>query len=194
MEPTVLIIDDELSIREALAANLEREGYTLLFAENGKEGLEILQETTPTVVILDLKMPVMDGYEFLRRLNPKPDAPYLIIALTGHNDAAVQESFHAGVTFFLQKPFNVYELRCLVRSAIRLRQIKNELDELARQRITEITAPSRSYQEQSQLNDRYQQALEERDHLLRAIGQLPTTLTSLSLLDFAGPVDDQEPP
>ena len=203
MKPTVLIIDDELSIRESLAANLEREGYLLLLAENGKEGLALLQETPPTVVILDLKMPVMDGYEFLRQLDPKPDAPYSVIVLTGHgNDEAVRDCFHAGVTFFLQKPYNIYELRGLVRSAVRLRQLTNELDELVKeksrdlqQRVTEITALNRYYQEQSgelsQLNDRYQQALQQRDHILREIAQLAKIVTPFLLPNLGEIVDDQ---
>ena len=204
MKPTVLIIDDELSIRESLAANLEREGYILLLAENGKEGLAMLQEAPPTVVILDLKMPVMDGHEFLRQLNPKPDAQYSVIVLTGHgNDEAVRDCFHAGVSFFLQKPYNIYELRGLVRSAVRLRQLTNELDVLVKekssdlqQRVTEITALNRYYQKQSgelaQLNDRYQQALQERDHTLREIAQLAKTVTPFLLPNLGEIVDEQE--
>ena len=141
-ETSVLIIDDELPVREALAANLERDKYPLVFAENGEEGLARLRESDPTLVILDLRMPVMDGFEFLRRIGPKPADRFSVIVLTGYaDDDAVQQCYQAGVTFFLQKPFNVYHLRGLVRSAITLRQLTNQLNELVDERTAAM--PSR---------------------------------------------------
>jgi len=156
-ETSVLIIDDELPLREALAANLERDNYPLMFAENGEEGLARLRESSPTLVILDLRMPVMDGFEFLRRVDPKPDDPFSVIVLTAYaDDDAIKQCYQAGVTFFLQKPFNVYQLRGLVRSVITLRQLTNQLNELVdertaalEQRVTEITALNLFYQEQA---------------------------------------------
>jgi len=64
-QPRVLVIDDDAAVREAVAEDLKREGYDLHFATNGVEGLQRLQEIDPTVIILDLRMPVMDGQEFL---------------------------------------------------------------------------------------------------------------------------------
>ena len=183
-EINVLIIDDEVPLREAIAANLARDGYNLFFAENGEEGLNALRETLPTVVILDLKMPVMDGHAFLQIADLKPTDPYSIIVLTGHgDDEAVQECYQAGVTFFLQKPFSVYQLRGLVKSAIDLRQLTNELHEMVgrrtaelEQRLTEITALNRFYQDQSngllELIDHCEHALKHRDQILREISVL----------------------
>ena len=59
-QPRVLVIDDDAAVREAVAEDLKREGYDLHFATNGVEGHQRLQEIDPTVIILDLRMPVMD--------------------------------------------------------------------------------------------------------------------------------------
>jgi len=198
-EASILIIDDELPLREALAANLERENYPLVLAENGEEGLARLRESSPTLVILDLRMPVMDGFEFLRQVDPKPTDPFSVIVLTGYaDDDAVQECYRAGVSFFLQKPFNVYQLRGLVRSAIALQQLTNQLNELVdertavlQQRVTEITALNRYYQEQSrEMLEQlalYRRALEDRERVIRDIGYPLQSLEPFSFPEMTDP-------
>ena len=105
--PSVLIIDDDAAVREAVAEDLMREGYQLHFANNGREGLERVQDVSPTVIILDLRMPVMDGHEFLSRLDIKPSDPYSVVVLTAYGDAdSVKSAYDAGVSTFLKKPFN----------------------------------------------------------------------------------------
>ena len=192
IEASVLIIDDELPVREALAANLERDNYPLLFAENGEEGLARLRESSPTLVILDLRMPVMDGFEFLRRIGPKPDDHFSVIVLTGYaDDDAVQQCYRAGVTFFLQKPFNVYQVRGLVRSAITLRQLTNQLNELVdertaalEQRVTEITALNLFYQQQAR---KFLGRIDQIEHVLREV-----QLLSNSVVPSSGLEDDSK--
>lgn len=66
--PTVLIVDDEKHLRELYLAELSEEGYEILLASNGKEALEILRNRRPDVVVLDIRMPVMDGIEALGKL------------------------------------------------------------------------------------------------------------------------------
>ena len=108
-QPSVLVIDDDAAVREAVAEDLRREGYDLHFAANGMEGLKRLQEIDPTVIILDLRMPVMDGQEFLSQLHLKPSDPYSVVVLTAHGDAdAVELCYDAGVSTFLKKPFNLF--------------------------------------------------------------------------------------
>ena len=68
-KPKILVIDDEEVSRDAVQKALKREGYDLFFAENGAEGLTVFQTVWPVVVILDLRMPVMDGTEFLKKIN-----------------------------------------------------------------------------------------------------------------------------
>lgn len=124
----VLIIDDESALRNALKKALKHEEYRLYFAENGEEGLTILGDTTPDLIFLDLKMPVMDGFKFLSRIKIQPDDPYLIIVMTGHgDDKEVQKCFQQGVNFFLRKPLSMVELCCLARRCIDLKKIEIEL-------------------------------------------------------------------
>ena len=187
-KPSVLIIDDELPLREALAANLERDSYPLLFAENGEEGLALLRESSPTLVILDLRMPVMDGFEFLRRVAPKPSHPFSVIVLTGYaDDDAVQQCYQEGVTFFLQKPFNVYQLRGLVRSAITLRQLTNQLNGLVdertaelEQRMIEITALNVFYQEQAK---KFLGSISQMEQMLREIQLISNSIGPPPILE-----------
>ncbi len=187
-ETSVLIIDDELPVREALAANLERDKYPLVFAENGEEGLARLRESSPTLVILDLRMPVMDGFEFLRRVGPTPADRFSVIVLTGYaDDDAVQQCYQEGVTFFLQKPFNVYQLRGLVRSAITLRQLTNQLNELVdertaelEQRMTEITALNVFYQDQAK---KFLGRIDQMEQMLREIQLISNSIGLPAILE-----------
>ena len=155
-QATVLVIDDEEAIREAVAEDLKRERYRLVFAENGNQGLERLEDSAPTVIILDLRMPVMDGFEFLKAINLRPESPYLVVVLTGHGDAdAIKISYDSGVCTFIKKPFNLYEIRGVVKNAVAVKQLTNQLDELVKectleleQRVREVTALNQMFQDQ----------------------------------------------
>ena len=153
-QPSVLVIDDDAAVRDAVAEDLNREGYDLHFATNGREGLSRLQEIDPTVIILDLRMPVMDGQEFLTQLDLKPTDPYSVVVLTAYGDAdAVESCYDAGVSTFLKKPFNLFEIRGVVRNAIAIKQLSTHLEELVQertaeleQRLREITALNKFFQ------------------------------------------------
>lgn len=118
-KPSVLVIDDDFAVREAISAGLRAEGYDLLFAENGADALEVLMDFTPRVVILDLKMPVMDGLEFLSALRPKHSGPLSVVVLTAFVDEDSAEAcFNAGISALVKKPFTLNELRGAVQNAI----------------------------------------------------------------------------
>ena len=72
---SVLIIDDEPVVRESLAMDLKRGGYDLFFAQNGAEGIDMVSNVTPSVIILDLRMPVMNGAAAMPRLPNMPFSP-----------------------------------------------------------------------------------------------------------------------
>jgi CheY-like chemotaxis protein len=79
---TVLVVEDDPSVRELLERNLAKEGWSVRLAEHGRAGLARLQEQLPDVILLDLMMPVMDGFEFLQELRRRPDSrelPVIII-------------------------------------------------------------------------------------------------------------------
>ena len=127
--PRVLIIDDEPATHDMMKEVFRPEEYELLFAANGQEGLSVLREAAPTVIILDLNMPVMDGLQFLSEIQLKPSDPYSVIALTGHgDDAAVRACYEAGVSAFIRKPVSMYELRGLVKNAVALKQLSKHIE------------------------------------------------------------------
>jgi signal transduction histidine kinase len=129
----VLVIDDEQSIIQAIYRSLmfEDENYELISASNGKEGLEKYYKEEPIVVILDLKMPVMDGITFLEHVKIKSTDPCSVIVVTGHGDSEenIRKCFDLGVSAFLRKPFNNYEFKGLVRHSVALARSQKELKE-----------------------------------------------------------------
>ena len=130
--PSVLIIDDESSVREAVEEALKREGYDFFQAENGEGGLSLAHNRHPTVIILDLKMPGMDGLEILANLKLSTSVSSSAIVLSGHGDAnGRRECYDAGINIFLRKPFDMYEIRGVVRNAVALQHLAHGLDELA---------------------------------------------------------------
>jgi len=138
-KPKILVIDDEAILRDSVQTALKRGGYELFFAENGAEGLELFQEFSPILIITDLRMPVMDGLQFLEKLQINPTDPYLTIVLTGHgDDEEVEACYDLGVHAFLRKPFSVFELRGLVKQCIQLKRMQEQMQE-AYEKIEELT-------------------------------------------------------
>lgn len=176
--PSVLIIDDEPSVREVVVECLKREGYDFLHAENGEEGVALAQQHLPTVIILDLRMPVMDGLEFLDKVSPKPSDPYSVIVLTGHgDDDAVKECYDAGVSSFLRKPFKLDEIRGVVKNAIALKQLTNHLDNLVRERNAEL---ERCEREIIALNLYLEQKLAQADAQIHRFHELSLEINALA--------------
>ena len=160
---SILIIDDDAAVREAVAEDLKREGYELHFANNGREGLEWVQEVSPTVIILDLRMPVMDGHEFLSHLDLKHSDPYSVVVLTAYGDAdSVKSAYDAGVSMFLKKPYHLFEIRGAVRNAILIKQLSTHLGEMVLERTGELEQKVR---EIAALNRFFQQHLEWRSEV-----------------------------
>lgn len=115
---TVLVVDDEFGIADVLAMVLEDEGYRVLSAANGRQGLDRLAETRPDLVILDFMMPLMDGTALGRAIRSDPamaDVP--IVMMSAVPEAAVRERFD-GYDAFLRKPFRITEFLSLVASVL----------------------------------------------------------------------------
>ena len=122
----VLIVDDELNLRKILSAQLTRDGYDVLVAEDGEQGLEMLRENHIDLVITDLRMPKVDGMELLRRaLTQDPNLPVVMITAHGTVDTAV-EALKLGAFDYLTKPFDKDEVRQVVGKALRTRQLAGE--------------------------------------------------------------------
>ena len=117
----VLVIDDEPIIRELLTDFLMSKGYEVNTAENGKKGIDLINNHPPKLIILDLDMPGMNGLAFLEALTPRIGTPYSIIVLTGHGtDEAVKNCFSLGIQSFLRKPVNLFELEGQISRNIEL--------------------------------------------------------------------------
>jgi two-component system response regulator AtoC len=122
----VLIVDDEPNLRKILAAQLSRDGYEVLTAEDGEQGLQALKDNHIDLVITDLKMPKVDGMTLLREaLRLDPDLPVVMITAHGTVDTAV-EALKTGAFDYLTKPFDKDEVRQIVGKALKTRQLAGE--------------------------------------------------------------------
>jgi excisionase family DNA binding protein len=110
--PTVLIVDDDSKIREYVRVNLEMDGYTVREAGSAEEGLGVLEEATPDLVLLDVMMPEVDGWEMLKRVQERHGVGAIpVIMFSGKvNDQAAEEAASRGAQGFVGKPFNPQEL------------------------------------------------------------------------------------
>jgi len=129
--PSVLIIDDEPIVRTLLMQILESDGYTLSQASSGEEALALIQITRPTVIILDIKMPGMNGLVFLAKWGLSQSDLSSVIVITGSiDDIVIRQSYEAGIRAFIRKPFNNYEIRGSVANAVTLKQLSDRIDRL----------------------------------------------------------------
>jgi CheY-like chemotaxis protein len=110
MSSTVLVIDDELSIRVLVRMILEDDGYEVLEAETGEQGLEIVQTSSPDLVLLDIRLPDMDGLEVLRRLVARPSPPRVVIMSAHSSEPTLERAKREGTTGYIIKPFTHSEL------------------------------------------------------------------------------------
>ena len=122
----VLIVDDEPNLRKILAAQLSRDGYEVLLAEDGEQGLTMLRENHIDLIVTDLKMPKVDGMTLLREaLRESPDLPIVMITAHGTVDTAV-EALKLGAFDYLTKPFDKDEVRQVVAKALKTRALAQE--------------------------------------------------------------------
>jgi two-component system alkaline phosphatase synthesis response regulator PhoP/two-component system response regulator VicR len=117
MPKKVLVCDDERHIVRLIQVNLERQGYEVVTAYDGKEGLEKIRSEKPALVVLDVMMPYMDGFEVLKNLRKDPATENIpVIMLTAKaQDADVFQGYHYGADMYLTKPFNPMELVTFVK-------------------------------------------------------------------------------
>ena len=118
MPKKILIVEDEANIRELLRLYLEREGYTVLEAENGVEGIKKWKSDKPDMLLLDVMMPVMDGWEVCREIRAESDVP--IIMLTAKGETADRVSgLEMGADDYIVKPRERPEVIARVRAVFR---------------------------------------------------------------------------
>lgn len=139
--PLVLVVDDDDFNLRMCAANLRQEGMEALTALGGEQALEQARERQPDVILLDIIMPGMDGYQVLERLKEDPAlAAIPVIMLTGRQDSsAVVKALDKGAHDYLKKPFDISEMVARVRSAVRLRRAERSLNESRLRMLSELS-------------------------------------------------------
>ncbi|MEQ8972845.1 MAG: HAMP domain-containing sensor histidine kinase [Coleofasciculus sp. C1-SOL-03] len=131
----ILAVDDAPDNLFLMQTILETEGYDLSLVEDGYSALAIVEKSPPDLILLDVMMPQMDGYEVTRRIRQNSSLPFIpILLITAYEQSSAIEGLDAGADDFLRKPVDVGELLARVRSLLRLKHSIDEQARLARQR------------------------------------------------------------
>jgi len=128
--PVILVVDDHQLSRELLKAYLAGAGYDTIEAANGEEALERLAERRPDLVLLDIVMPKVDGYEVCRKIKENPDTTLLtVIMVTGLEDFdAKMKALALGADDYINKPINEQELLMRVSNHLRIKHLTDQLE------------------------------------------------------------------
>jgi PleD family two-component response regulator len=134
--PTVLVVDDDNTLRHIIATNLQLGGFDVLVAPDGPTALALLDDRHEDVVLLDVLMPLMDGYATLGRIRRHPSASHVpVIVLTtggGADTSASVKGLDAGADDFISKPFTPQEMLARVRAKVRRANVDSSLQPLTR--------------------------------------------------------------
>ena len=132
----VLVVDDDRNLRKIISTNLELAGFAVETASDGPEALSMIENLQPDIVLLDLMMPYMDGYEVAKRIrnhqNPSiANVPIIILTAKGETEDKLR-GFEAGADDYITKPFGPQELLARVRAKIRRVEVDSSLSPLTR--------------------------------------------------------------
>ena len=130
-KPVILVVDDQLSNILLLEGFLVRQGYEIIQAESGQEALDKLSENQIDLVLLDIKMPRMSGFEVLTKLRADKKTqliPVVMITAQSEKETRVQ-AYESGCDDFISKPFEQYELLVRVKSLLRIKFLNDEVEE-----------------------------------------------------------------
>ncbi|MBW7882831.1 MAG: response regulator [Caldilineaceae bacterium] len=130
----ILVVDDAPAGRETMEALLYSPSYELHFASNGPEALSLASKKRPDLILLDVMMPGMDGFEVCRRLRLDPDLaeiPVILVTALDDRNSRLQ-GIDAGADDFITKPFDSAELRARVRTITRLNRYRRLVEERTR--------------------------------------------------------------
>jgi diguanylate cyclase (GGDEF)-like protein/PAS domain S-box-containing protein len=139
--PRVLVVDDDAASRKLMCKTLLREGFEVVEAENGEQALAVFDEQHPDIVLLDVEMPVMNGFTACEKLRQRPHANHLpVLMVTGLEDiASVNRAYDAGATDFITKPINWpvlgHRIRYMLRASEALDDLAYTVRELHNSRV-----------------------------------------------------------
>ena len=114
----ILVVDDELSIRQILETRLSIRGYTVILAANGEEALDLFRKEQPNLVILDIMLPKIDGYEVCSEIRKESPVPIIMLTALGDISDRVM-GLELGADDYVMKPFSPKELEARIRSVLR---------------------------------------------------------------------------
>jgi DNA-binding NtrC family response regulator len=126
----ILIIDDDPSIRETLEMFLHEKGYEVMTSEDGGKGLEAVQRERPDIVILDIRLPGMDGLEVLRKIKEKGEDIYVIMITAYHAMETTIQAMKLGAYEYIHKPIDVDELEIAIDKVVNNRKLNTRLEDL----------------------------------------------------------------
>jgi adenylate cyclase len=170
--PTILVVDDVPGNIRLLEAVLTSNGYAVRSATSGPEALELVTAESPDLVLLDVQMPGMDGYEVCRRIRSDPATRFLPVVMVTSSDAEVRVSaMEAEADDFVTKPFNQQELLARIRSLLRIKQYHDTIESQSAELIGL----------NSNLEARVSEQVEELERLARLRRFLSPTLADLVL-------------
>lgn len=131
----ILVVDDSPDNVFLIQTILEEEGYAVSTAEDGPSALAQIEQSSPDLMLLDIMMPGMDGFEVTKRIRQNTNLPFIpILLITAHDSPSVVQGLDIGADDFIRKPVEVDELLARVRSLLRLKHSVDERDQIARQR------------------------------------------------------------
>ncbi|NCJ04963.1 response regulator [Synechococcales cyanobacterium C] len=170
----LLVVDDLPDNLFLVQAMLADEGYEIVLADNGETALALIATTPPDLVLLDVMMPGIDGYEVTRRIRQTPDLGFIpILLLSAHDQTCVVRGLDVGADDFVRKPVEVEELLARVRSLLRLKHSIDERDRIAQQREDFVSRLTHDLRTPLIAADRMLELILEE----RAFGDLPIELT-----------------
>jgi DNA-binding response OmpR family regulator len=135
----ILVIDDDEIVARSVELSLRHDGFQVSVAHSGVEGLKLARRESPDLIILDILMPGMDGYQVCRELRQDPmlgDVPVLLLTAKGKDEDKI-EGFRAGADDYLTKPFNIDELILRVKAILRRNRLGPE-ERVARSRTLQV--------------------------------------------------------
>ena len=126
----VLIVDDEKGVRDLLQSFLKTTGYQAIMASSGEEAIELAKSESPNAILLDVKMPGIDGIETCRRLRAEEQTRYIPVIMVTAFGTTETEATNAGADDLINKPFNLTDLAVRVKSLIRIGHLSDPVQRL----------------------------------------------------------------
>ncbi|HXF63836.1 MAG TPA: response regulator transcription factor [Caldilineaceae bacterium] len=179
MTQTILVVDDEAKLRKMIRVYLEQEGYRVVEAADGREALYVARHEKPDLIILDLMMPEVGGYDFMRLYSKEAETPVIMLTAKVEDEDKIL-GLELGADDYVTKPFNVRELLARVRAV--LRRMQKAASEPEVLRAADIVLDRSSYT--VQVGERYVDLTKSEFELLAALMAAPGQVFSrLDLLD-----------